>query len=50
MKEKKYTREAIFKSRLFSEYQPDFLRAVLPKESYTLTEAKRIVKKYFSKE
>lgn len=50
MKEKKYTREAIFKSRLFSGYQPDFLRAVLPKEKYTLAEAEKIVKKYFAKE
>lgn len=43
----KYTREVLLKSKEFSKYQPDFLKAILPKEQYTLAEARRIVKNFF---
>lgn len=43
----KYTREVLLKSKEFAKYQSDFLKAILPKEEYTLAEARRIVKKFF---
>lgn len=46
----KYKREAILKSKEFAKYQPDFLRAVLTKDWYTLPEARKIVKNFFEKE
>ena len=42
----KYTREVLLKSKEFAKYQPDFLKAILPKEEYTLAEARRIVKNF----
>ena len=44
---KKYTREALLKSKLFSQYQRDFLAVVLRKPEYTLAEAQRTVKAFF---
>lgn len=43
----KYTREALLQSKEFAKYQPDFLKAILTKESYTLAEARKIVKNFF---
>ena len=43
----KFKREAILQSKEFGKYQPDFLKAILPKEAYTLAEARRIVKEFF---
>lgn len=50
MAAKKYTREALLKSRLFADYQQDFLKALLQKDFYTLAEAKRIIKAFYEKE
>lgn len=50
MKEKKYTREALLKSRAFSHIQPDFLAAILREDFYTMAEAKKAVKAFFGKE
>lgn len=47
---KKYTREALLKSKRYSKYQRDFLAAVLRKPEYTLTEADKAVKAFFEKE
>lgn len=46
-KQKKYTREALLKSKRFAGYQKDFLGAVLSKPEYTLAEATRVVKAFF---
>lgn len=46
---KKFTREALLASPRYKKYQPDFLRAILKKPEYTLTEADKIVKAYFEK-
>lgn len=46
----KYKREVILKSKEFAKYQPDFLRALLTKDWYTLLEARKIVKNFFEKE
>ena len=46
---KKYTREALLKSKRFSKYQPDFLGIILKKPEYTLAEATRVVKAFFEK-
>lgn len=46
---KKYTREALLKDRRFSQYQQDFLRAVLTKEEYTIAEAVKTVKAFFER-
>lgn len=47
---KKYTREALLKSEMFSHVQPDFLSVLLTKPEYTISEVKKIVKDYFEKE
>lgn len=47
---KKYTREALLKSKKFSGYQKDFLAAVLNKPEYTLAEAEKAVEAFFGKE
>ena len=44
-----FRREDLIRSKRFSQYHPDILRALLPKEQYTMDEAEGIVKKYFSK-
>ena len=46
-KQKKYTREALLKSKRFSCYQKDFLGVILRKPEYTLAEATRVVKAFF---
>lgn len=48
MKQKKYTREALLKSKRFSCYQRDFLGVVLSKPEYTLAEATKVVKAFFN--
>lgn len=50
MAAKKFTREALLKSKRFSGYQKDFLAAVLTKPEYTLAEAEKTVKAFFEKE
>lgn len=50
MSEKKYTREALLKSKAFSRYQKDFLAAILCEDFYTMAEAKKAVKAFFGKE
>lgn len=47
MKQKKYTREALLKSKRFSAYQKDFLGVVLSKPEYTLAEATKVVKAFY---
>lgn len=47
---KKYRVEAILKSKEFEEIQKDFLRALLPKEEYTLAEVRKIIEAYFRKD
>lgn len=49
MGSKKYTREALLKSKRFSKYQPDFLGVILKKPEYTMSEATRVVKAFFEK-
>lgn len=46
---KKYTREALLQDKRFSQYQQDFLRAVLTKETYTWPEAVKAVKAFFER-
>lgn len=48
MKQKKYTREALLKSKRFSSYQRDFLGVLLSKPEYTLAEATKVVKAFFN--
>lgn len=50
MKEQKYTVEALLTSNAFSHYQKDFLKAILGDGEYTLSQAERKLKSYFSKE
>lgn len=45
----KYKTEAVLKSKEFEHIQPDFLKALLPDEEYTMAEAKKIVEAFFSK-
>ena len=49
-KVKKYTREALLRSKKFSGYQRDFLAVVLNKPEYTMKEAEKAVKAFFGKE
>ena len=48
MQQKKYTREALLKSKRFSSYQRDFLGVILSKPEYTLAEATKVVKAFFN--
>ena len=41
--------EILINSKRFSQYHPDFLRALLPDERYTMSDAESIVKGYFGK-
>lgn len=45
----KYKTEAVLRSKEFAHLQKDFLKALLPKEEYTMAEAKKIVKAFFEK-
>ena len=47
---KKYTREALLRSKRFAGYQKDFLAAVLCKSEYTIAEAEKAVKAFFRKD
>ena len=49
-KAKKYTRQALLKSKRYAEYQQDFLAAVLSKPEYTIAEADKAVKAFFGKD
>lgn len=42
-----YPREELLRSKRLAQYQPDFLRAILCKESYTMQEAERAITNYF---
>lgn len=44
---KKFKREVLWQAKEFGKYQPDFLRALLHKEEYTLAEARRILKNFY---
>lgn len=48
--ETKYTREALLKSDVFNGYQRDFVSAILVDPYYTISEAKKLVEEYFTKE
>lgn len=50
MKQKRYRREALLTSGKFSNYQKDFLAAVLIRPEYTLEEAEKAVRDFFKKE
>ncbi len=50
MAAKKYSREALLRSKEFSGYQKDFLGVLLCRPEYTLQEARRIVKNFYQKE
>ena len=39
-KEIRYSTERLLQSKVLSGYQPDFARAILKKDSYTITEAR----------
>lgn len=45
----KYSRAAILQASEFRKYQPDFLKAILTKDYYTLAEARKAVKDFFEK-
>lgn len=49
MSAKKYPRESILRSRMFSGYQKDFLAAILTKPEYTISEAKRAISAKYKK-
>lgn len=49
-KTKKYTREALLRSKRYAGYQKDFLAAVLKEPLYTLAEADKAVKAFFGKD
>lgn len=49
-KAKKYTRQALLKSKRYAGYQQDFLAAVLSKSEYTIAEADKAVKAFFGKD
>lgn len=46
-KETKYKKDVLLKSKEFSCYQQDFLKAILKKDEYTMAEAKAAAKKFF---
>lgn len=48
--EQKFKVEALLKSKAFSHYQTDFLKAVLGDGEYTVPQAEKKIKAYFSKE
>ena len=43
-----FQRDDLIRSKTFSQYHPDILRALLPKERYTKMEAVDIVERYFN--
>ncbi len=45
-----YTREALLSAKRYAAYQPDFLRAILTKDTYTLEEADKAVNEFFNTE
>lgn len=49
-KAKKYTREALLRSKRYSGYQKDFLAAVLKEPEYTIADADKAVKAFFGKD
>ena len=49
-KTKKYTRDALLRSKRYAGYQRDFLAVVLKEPEYTLAEADKAVKAFFGKE
>ena len=49
-KAKKYTREALLRSKRYAGYQRDFLAAVLREPYYTLAGADKAVTAFFGKE
>ena len=49
-REKVYKREALLKSKRFSDVQQDFLRAIFKEETYTMAEAEAAVNRFFGGE
>ena len=49
-KTKKYTRDALLRSKRYAGCQKDFLAAVLKEPEYTLAEADKAVKAFFGKD
>jgi len=43
-----FRKEDLIQSKAFSQYHPDFLRALLPDERYTMAAAEGIVTQYFA--
>ena len=50
MKDKIYKKEALLKSKRFSDVQQDFLRAIFKEETYTMAEAEAAVNRFFGGE
>lgn len=46
---KRYSREAILQDKRLANYQQDFLRVILTKESYTLAEARKTAAAFFER-
>lgn len=46
----RYSREALLHSRAFAHIHPDFLKAILQKEAYTMEEAQKEINRFFKKE
>lgn len=44
--EKTYPTGALLESKALAGYQPDFARAILTKNTYTVREAKEVLEKY----
>lgn len=46
----KFSRESLLCSKAFSHVQPDFLKAILQKDYYTMEEARTEIDRFFGKE
>lgn len=45
--EVRYPTEVLLKSKALSGYQPDFAKAILKKDEYTLEEARELLEKFY---
>ena len=45
----KFTREVLLNSKEFADVQPDFLRAILKDDFYTMAEAKSAIDSFFGR-
>lgn len=46
----KYRPDDLLHSKAFSHVQPDFLKAILHRETYTMEEAQKEINRFFGKE